>query len=144
MPMPRSDESRPDVLVIGEHPATYFAAALLRTNVSLTVRHLTLPRAKAPVDASARSENAAKSDPPRSDALGNGDDRLVLINPAFFDLHALLQPLRRKLDCTSVYGAQFLSDDPQTRSEHRSKSGMAVIAQYQDVRSAMMRIAEET
>jgi hypothetical protein len=125
--MARADESRPDVLVVGEHPATYFAAALLRAKASLTVRHVTLPRVNAGPSLS----------------TSRGDDRLVLINPAFFELHALLQPLRRKLDCTSVYGLQFLSDDPQTRSEHRSKSGMAVVARYQEIRQALMRIAEE-
>jgi hypothetical protein len=105
-----------DVLVLGEHPASYFTAALLKQKSKLHVLHATLPDEKSP-------------------------DRLVLINPEFFDLHPLLAPLRRKLDTNSIYGLQFLSDDPNTRSEYRSKTILALIANYKDVRNAMQKIA---
>jgi hypothetical protein len=86
-----------DVLVLGEHPAAYLAAALLKHKSKLHVCHATLP-----------TEHVAP-------------DRLVLLNPALFDLHPLLAPVRRKLETTSIYGLQFLADDPATRSEYRAK-----------------------
>ena len=68
-------------------------------------------------------------------------DRLVMINPELFDLHPLLEPLRRKLALTPVYGLQFLADDAQTRAEFRSKSAVAYLAQLKEIRSAMQSIA---
>jgi hypothetical protein len=41
-----------------------------------------------------------------------------------------------------LYGVQFLSDDPATRSEHRSKSALAYVSTYKLVRQAMQGIAE--
>src|SRR5438067_2510658 len=84
-------EQNVDVLVLGEHPATYLCATLLRVGTNLRVLHATLPDEK-PVD------------------------RTCLLNPAFFLLHKLLEPLKRKLDLTAIYGAQFLADDPATHS----------------------------
>jgi flavin-dependent dehydrogenase len=106
-----------DVLVLGEHPAAYLAAALLKHKSKLHVLHATLPDEHPPAD------------------------RLVLLNPAMFDLHPLLAPVRRKLESTSVYGLQFLADDPSTRSEHRAKSIMALVASYKDVRTAFQKVA---
>jgi flavin-dependent dehydrogenase len=105
-----------DVLVLGEHPAAYLAAALLKQKSKFNVLHACLPDEHVP-------------------------DRLVLINPAMFDLHPLLGPLRRKLETGSIYGLQFLSDDPATRSEHRAKSILALVAAYKDVRSAFQKLA---
>src|SRR3954452_10391136 len=105
-----------DVLVLGEHPAAYLAAALLKQKSKLSVLHATLPDEHVP-------------------------DRLVLVNPAMFDLHPLLGPLRRKLETNSIYGLQFLSDDPATRSEHRAKSILALIATYKDLRSSFQKLA---
>ena len=86
------------VCVLGDHPAAYLAAALVRHKAAkIRVLHATIPDQSEP-------------------------DRLVIINPALFALHPLLETLRRKLDLTNVYGIQFLSDDPAVRSEHRSKS----------------------
>ena len=105
-----------DVLVIGEHPATYLTAALLNHKTKLRVVHATIPDDEKP-------------------------DRLVIINPGFFALHPLLEPLRRKLDMTSVYGLQFLSGDPAVRSEYRSKSVLAHVASYKQVRSELSKVA---
>ena len=105
-----------DVLVLGEHPATYLAAALLKQKTKLRVVHSTLPGHDVP-------------------------DRLVVINPGFFSLHPLLEPLRRKLDLVPVYGLQFLSDDPSVRSEYRSKSTLAFIASYKQLRSETAKLA---
>ena len=86
-------DPRLDVLVLGEHPATYLTAALLAHKTKLRVLHATIP-GEEPVD------------------------RLVTINPAFFDLHPLLGPLLKKLHLTSTYGLRFLADDPETRSDY--------------------------
>ena len=105
-----------DVLVLGEHPATYLAAALLMQKSKLRVVHSTIP--------------------------GDAEtDRLVVINPTFFTLHPLLEPLRRKLDLVSVYGLQFLSDDPAVRSEYRSKAALSYIASYKQVRAELTKVA---
>ena len=106
-----------DVLVLGEHPATYLSAALLRQKSKLRVVHTTIP--------------------------GEAEiDRLVIINPSFFTLHPLLEPVRRKLDLVSVYGLQFLSDDRAVRSEYRSKGALAYVASYKQVRAEMIKVAD--
>ena len=110
-------EPQIDVLVLGEHPAAYLAAALIAQNPKIRALHTTIPDDSQP-------------------------DRLVIINPEFFKLHSLLEPLRRKLDLTATYGLQFLSDDPAVRSECRSKSTLAFVASYKSVRAAMMKVAE--
>lgn len=113
--MPKCDPQL-DVLVLGEHPSAYLAAALLRLKSKFRILHAVLP------------EHRLR-------------DRLVLVNPAFFSLHPLLEPLKRKLQARSVYGLQFLADDPQTRSEYRSKSAVGSIAHLKDLRSALEGLA---
>src|SRR5438046_325285 len=105
-----------DVLVLGEHPSAYLAAALLKQKSKLNILHSTLPQEHIP-------------------------DRLVLINPEMYDLHPLLGPMRRKLKTTSIYGLQFLADDPATRSEYRGKSILSLVAHYKDVRTAFHKLA---
>jgi flavin-dependent dehydrogenase len=109
-------EPQVDVLVLGEHPATYLVAALLTQKTKLRVVHTTIP-----------GEPEA--------------DRLVIVNPSFFTLHPLLEPLKRKLDAVAVYGLQFLSDDPSVRSEYRSKAALAYIASYKQVRAELIKVA---
>ena len=111
-------EQKVDVLVLGEHPATYLCATLLRVDGGMRVLHCTLPDEK-PVD------------------------RTCLLNPAFFSLHKLLEPLKRKLDLTAVYGARFLAEDPETHSEHRARATMAHTVSYKDFRSAVMKVAAD-
>lgn len=106
-----------DVLLLGEHPCTYLAAALVAQTPKTRVLHTTIPEDSQP-------------------------DRLVIINPEFFKLHPLVEPLRRKLELTATYGLQFISDDPATRSEYRNKSTMAFVASYKAVRAAMIKVAE--
>src|SRR5947209_8419698 len=120
--MAKSDakqETPIDVLVLGEHPAGYLAAALLRQQqpkAKPRVLHATIPGEEP-------------------------DDRLVSINPAFFDLHPLLGNLRRKLKFSAVYGLQFLADDAQTRSEYRSKAPIVYVTHYRSVRDQLAKIA---
>ena len=108
---------QPDVLVLGEHPAAYLAAALLKHKSKFRVVHSTIPGE-------------------------DWRDRLVMINPDFYDLHPLLEPLRKKLDTRGVYGLQFLANDPATRGEYRSKSIVADVGSLKNVRAAMEGIAE--
>jgi flavin-dependent dehydrogenase len=110
-------EGQLDVLVLGEHPAAYLCAALLKHKGSLRVLHTTIPEESWP-------------------------DRLVVLNPDFFSLHALVEPLRRKLDLVSIYGLRFIAHAPQTASEHRSRSPMAYVTNYRAVRAAMIKLAE--
>jgi hypothetical protein len=106
-----------DVLVLGEHPAAYLAAALIAQTSKLRVVHTTIPDDSQP-------------------------DRLVVVNPEFFKLHSLLEPLRRKLDLTATYGLQFISEDPTIRSEYRNKSTLAFVTSYKAIRAAMIKVAE--
>jgi hypothetical protein len=112
----------PDVLVLGDHPSAYVAAALLHATDKgkpLRVLHATLPCEQEP-------------------------DRLVLINPALFSLHPLLEPLRRRIEMTAIYGLQFISDDPAVRSEHRSKTIVGYVASSKVVRAEFAQMAEQS
>jgi len=106
-----------DVLIMGEHPAAYLCAALLKHKSKLKVLHSTIPQE-------------------------NWPDRLVIVNPELFNLHPLLEPLRKKIEATGVYGVRFLSDAPPVASEHRSRSTVACVASYKAVRAAAQRLAE--
>lgn len=109
-------DSHIDVLVLGDHPAAYLAAALLAHKSKETVLHSTIPHRPSV-------------------------DRLVMINPAFFDLHPLLEGTRRRIHSRSVYGLQFLADDPAIRTEHRARRAVGCVAQLRDVRAAMESLA---
>jgi hypothetical protein len=107
----------PDVIVMGEHPAAYLCALLLRQKGALNVVHATLPHEHPP-------------------------DRLVTINPEFFDLHKVLEPLKKKLKLSAVWGLQFVGDDASLISEpHRDKSVAAYVGTYRDVRAALEKLA---
>ena len=110
------NKSNVDVLVLGDHPATYLCAALLRQNSKLRIVHSTLPQEKAA-------------------------DRVCLLNPAFFSLHKLLEPLKRKLELTPIYGIHFVADEPQTSSTFRSKSTAVYSVCYKNIRTALGKIA---
>ena len=112
-------KSEPDVLVLGDHPSAYFAAALLREGAHpLRVLHATIP--------------------------GEAQlDRLCTINPAFFELHKLLGPLKKKLELVSIYGLKFLADDPNTQSEWTGKAVVAHVTTYKQVHAALVKTAED-
>src|SRR5688500_5293149 len=113
--MPKS-APMPDVIVMGEHPAAYLCALLLRQKGALNVVHATLPHEHPP-------------------------DRLVTINPEFFDLHKVLEPLKKKLKLSAVWGLQFVGDDANLISEpHRDKSVAAYVGTYRDVRAALEKL----
>jgi len=109
---------QPDVLVLGEHPCAYLAAALLRAAGPLRVIHGRIPGEEHP-------------------------DRLVVINPALFKLHPFLDRAKASIDLTDLNGLQFLADDPAVSSEYRDKSVAAQIAAFRQVRTAMCKLAEE-
>ncbi len=104
-----------DILVLGEHPAAYLAAALIAHKSKLRVGH-------APLCAS------------------RYDDRLVLVHSDFFELHPLLEPYRRKIRLKQLYGAQFLADEG-THCEYRSRSAMSGVGTFKEIRAAVEKIA---
>ncbi len=116
-PAPKS-EPQLDILVLGEHPASYLCAAILRAGTKLRVLHSTIPQ-EVPVD------------------------RVCLLNPALFSLHKLLEPIKRKLDLTALYGLQFLADEADTASDYHSKSTVAYTVQYKDLRTALAKVAAD-
>src|SRR3954471_23944314 len=116
--MPKSPPQQPEVLVIGDHPCAYLAATLLRQTTPVRVTHTTVP-----------GEEVI--------------DRLVAINPEFFDLHPLLGPLKRKLDLTPIYGLKFLADDPNTQIAHAGKTISAYVGNFKQVHHAILKLAEE-
>ena len=110
--------SQPDVLVLGQHPCAYLAACMILEKPGLTVAHATIPGDSPP-------------------------DRLVIVNPQLFSLHKPLEKLKKKLELTAVYGTIFLSEDPQTRGEWRSKTPVAYIACYSEIRKHLAAMAKE-
>jgi hypothetical protein len=109
-------EPQVDVLVLGDHPAAYLAAALLRHKSKYRIVHSTIPGEVWP-------------------------DRLVMINPEFYELHPLVAGLKRKIQTRGTYGLQFLADNPAVKSEYRSKSLTACVASFRDVRQALRDLA---
>src|SRR2546421_11444587 len=103
---------QPDVLVLGSHPCAYLAAALLK-HQDVTALHATIP-----------GESFV--------------DRLVHINPALFDLHKLLNGIKKQLDLAPVYGLRFLADDGTAKSEHVGKSLAAYVTSFKPFRAAVI------
>jgi hypothetical protein len=110
--------SQPDVLVLGDHPCASLAVALLRSDSPLKVIHGRIPGEEFP-------------------------DRLVLINPVFFDLHPLLAPLKTSLTLSGLTGVRFLSDDSAVSSDYQSPLVVAYVAAFKQVRAALCKLAEE-
>src|SRR5262252_541240 len=104
MPKAKS-QPQTDVLVLGSHPCCYLAAALLQA-AQVHVVHATIP-------GEARR------------------DRLVLINPKFFELHALTGALKKLPNLAPIHGLRFLADDGAARSEYVSKSITGYIGSYE-------------
>jgi flavin-dependent dehydrogenase len=115
----RMAKARPqlDVLVLGAHPACYFAASLLKSTGE-SVAHCTIP----------------------GEYVG---DRLVQINPQFFSLHKLLAPLKKRLDIEPIHGLHFLADDPSTHSQHAAKAPAMFVSSMRSVRMGMMELARQ-
>jgi flavin-dependent dehydrogenase len=109
----------PDVLIVGDHPSAHLAAALLREKS--TVRRI--------VHIPAPGESHS--------------DRLVVINPAFFDLHKFVGPLKRKLQLTPIYGLRFLADEAGVRGEWTSRSIVAYVAHFKPLHVAVGQIARD-
>ncbi|HEX3355574.1 MAG TPA: hypothetical protein VHS31_01235 [Tepidisphaeraceae bacterium] len=102
-----------DVLVLGSHPSCYLAAALLQ-DAKINVMHATIPDQPAP-------------------------DRLVLINPKFFELHKLTATLKK--NASPMQRLKFLADDGTTSSEYDAKSVCAYVGDYEQICDAMVEQA---
>jgi len=107
-----------DVLVLGEHPAAYLAAALLVAKPGVNVVHATIPTERSP-------------------------DRLTLVNPEVFHLHKPLEKLKKKLSLTPIFGVSFLGEDPNTRGEFHAKTATASIGSYDEIRRCFRDAAKE-
>lgn len=112
-------EPKTDVLVVGDHPCAYLAVALLGLNSRIRVAHATVP-----------GERLV--------------DRLVLVNPAFFDIHPLVAPLRRRLRSHPIYGLDFIADDRGRVIGHHRRSCVALVCRLGDIRREMLRKAKAT
>ena len=117
-----------DVLVLGEHPSAYVAAALLR------------------LDPAGRGARSAKAKPKlrvvhATLPPGQPVDRLVIVNPALFELHPLLAAVGRAVRKTAIAGVRFLADDAGTASEHRAAADMVCVVRYRDLRDALAAAA---
>jgi flavin-dependent dehydrogenase len=110
--------AQPDVLVLGQHPCAYLAACIILDKPGVTVAHASIPGDTPP-------------------------DRLVIINPQLFALHKPLEKIKKKLELTPIYGTVFLSDDPGTRGEWHSKTVVAYIGCYNDIRKQLAALAKE-
>lgn len=108
-----------DILVLGEHPATYLAAMLVAKTSKLRVLHATMPHDAGP------------------------PDRVVILNPSLFELHPLLVGLAKKIELSPVHVLRLLSDESSVRSEHQSRTAMVHVANYEHVRVAMKKLAVE-
>lgn len=108
-----------DILVLGDHPSAYLAAALLTHDKKLRVGHATIPGEKSV-------------------------DRLVILNPALYDLHDSLKPLKRKLDLTPIYGLKFLADEPEVQMSHVAKTIGAHVGSFKQVHAAMVKLAKDS
>ena len=104
-----------DVLIVGSHPCSYLAAALLRSEPRLQVMHV-----------NRRPQTERK---------------LALLNPAFFSLHPMLQPLEKCLKLKIVHGLKFLSDDFTIFCQHCSNETMAYVCDYSELTDALKELA---
>jgi hypothetical protein len=107
-----------DILVLGDHPCAYLAAALLAQEKKLAVGHAVIPGEKTV-------------------------DRLVVINPALYELHDLLKSLKRKLDLTSIYGLRFIADEPDVKMAHVGKTISSHVGLFKQVHAALAKLAKD-
>jgi flavin-dependent dehydrogenase len=126
--MPKKSGNHPEILVWGSHISAYLASALLQSRSKMPVIHA-VPGPTGSAAASAPAKSAA------------GQDRLVLVNPALFDLHPLAARLRRRVEFTPIYGAQFLGNDTTLRGESRGIAAVALVASLAELTDAMAAIA---
>jgi hypothetical protein len=105
-----------EVVVLGSHPACYLAAALL-VEAGVSTIQASIPGETSP-------------------------DRLVLINPRFFDLHRSLGALKRELELAPIHGLRFVSDNAGVASEHAGKSIVGHVASFDEVLRKVRSIAE--
>src|SRR5947208_979210 len=109
---------QPDVLVLGNHPCCYLAAAFLQEK-KINVAQATIPGQTVP-------------------------DRLVLMNPKFFELHKITAALKKLPDLVPIHGLKFLGDDPNTFSEYTDKSVVGYVGSFLHIRNAVMDHCKKT
>jgi flavin-dependent dehydrogenase len=105
-----------DVVVLGSHPCCAFAASLLAEQ-GVPCALANIPGEISP-------------------------DRLILINPKFFELHKLTGAIKKNVDLTPIYGLKFLADDEHIESEFVAKSVAGYIACFSEFSRALMEQAK--
>lgn len=106
-----------DVLVLGDHPSAYLAAAVLQRDGGLQVAHARIP----------------------GEAL---TDRLVLVNPELFELDPIFRSMKRRLHLSPTYGLRFLGEQAdQTNGSVRKTIG-AYVASLKEIHSGLSRAAK--
>lgn len=108
---------QPDVVVLGSHPCCHLASLLLR-EAGVAVAQASIPDEHPP-------------------------DRLVLINPKFFELHKLLESMRHTMNLSPIYGLRFLSNDRESASEYLDKSIAGYIGSYGQICKAIAQSAQK-
>ncbi|HEY1686856.1 MAG TPA: hypothetical protein VGG19_18995 [Tepidisphaeraceae bacterium] len=104
-----------DILVIGSHPCSYLAAALLRDEPALSVMH---------VNSNTRPQR-----------------KLATLNPAFFALHPSLKPLEEKLKLRAMHGLKFLADDFSVFCQHCDQNTMTYVCEIAELVDAAKELA---
>lgn len=112
-----SEDSCVEVLIVGNHPCSYLAAALLREKPALRVLHVCRQTQR--------------------------DHRLALLNPAFYSLHPMLAAVEKSLKLSPIFGLKFLSDDPAMSCEHCAEKPMVYVCDYQEMVDAMCDLAQQ-
>ena len=107
---------QPDVVVLGSHPCCYLATAALH-EANVAAMQATIPGQFVP-------------------------ERLVLVNPKFFELHKLTAGLKKMPELAPIHGLKFLADDPNTWSEYECKSICGYIVSFQALRNAIAEQAK--
>ena len=94
-------------------------------------------------DGQARSERVRKNEETFANANEQIRDRLVFINPAFFELHKSLGPWKKKLDLEPIYGLRFLSNESSVASEYAGKSILGYVGSLLQIQEAMQQLAKK-
>lgn len=106
-----------EVLVLGSHPCAYLAALLLH-GASVRVQLSSVPH-----------EHMA--------------DRLIHINPQFFELNEITRSLKNELALTEYRGLTFLGNNPASRGPYDQPAAVMFVTTYSSVQNALRARVEK-
>lgn len=106
-----------DIVILGDHAAAHLATAVLRADQpKLNIAQIALPGEK-------------------------HFDRLAMVNPKLFSLHAVMKDLEKEKSLTRTSGLQFLSETANLRGEFTSKSPTSITLSTESFRQKMIDVA---